>query len=77
MSHQPFDINAAFDASRSSWAVLFQGELQQQTSESHSIMKSMMKRTFDTLQAETSDPAGRLAVDDREALTKHIGIDLG
>lgn len=58
-------------------AHVIEAELQHHTPESQSIVKSMMKRTFDTIQAETSNQLAAYLVTTGKHVLKNVGIDLG
>ena len=58
-------------------AAVIEGELQRQTPESPGIVRSMMKRTLDTIQTEGSNQLAVYIVTTAKNLLSNVGIDLG
>lgn len=58
-------------------AAVIEGELQRQTPESPGIVRSMMKRTLDTIQTEGSNQLAVYLVTTAKNLLSNVGIDLG
>ena len=57
-------------------AEIIEGELQRQTPESQGIVRSMMKRTLDTIQSEASNQLGVYLVTTAKQVLKNVGIDV-
>jgi hypothetical protein len=56
---------------------VIEGELQRQTPESPGIVKSMLRRTLDTIQQEGGTALGVYIVTTAKQVLANAGIDLG